>query len=68
MVSLELVDDRPTKLITQVSADLTSLLENAITIGNQVQRECDARGWRDPDTASLSKELRRAAIVRDAAR
>jgi len=57
-ISLELVDDHWTKVTTQVSTNLTMLLENAITAGNQIDEECLARAWRDRDTASLSNELR----------
>ena len=63
-VFLKLVDDHPTKLTAEVSANLSMLLENAITVGEQVQKECHAREWRDRDTASLSNELRRATIAR----
>ncbi len=65
-VSLVLVDNHPTKLTTQVSASLSMLLENAITVGNQVERECHARTWHDRDTASLSNELRQAVMARRA--
>ncbi len=62
-VSLELVDDHPTKVTTPVSANLSMLLENAVAVGNKVEKECHARGWHDRDTTSLSHELRRATTV-----
>jgi hypothetical protein len=42
-VFLKLVEDHPTKLTTEVSANLSMLLENAITVGEQVEKECHAR-------------------------
>lgn len=63
-VFLELVDDHPTRVSTELSTNLNMLLENAITIGEQVQKECQVREWRDRDTESLGRELRRAAGVR----
>jgi hypothetical protein len=62
-VSLELVDDHPTKVTTPVSANLSMLLENAVAVGNQVEKECQARRWHDRDTTSLSNELRRATTA-----
>ena len=43
-VSLELVENHPIKVRTQISADLSVLLENALAVGNQVERECHTRG------------------------
>lgn len=63
-VFLELVDDHPNRVATELSANLNMLLENAITIGEQVHKECQVREWRDRDTESLGRELRRAARVR----
>jgi hypothetical protein len=63
-VSLELVDDHPARATTELSANLNMLLENAITIGEQIQKECRVRKWRDRDTESLARELRRAASAR----
>ena len=53
-VSLDLLDNHTPKVTTQVSANLSTLFENAITVGNQVEKECHARAWRDRDTVSLS--------------
>ena len=62
-VSLDLVDDHPNTVTTRVSADFSVLFENGITVGNQVEKECHARAWRDRDTASLSNSLRRARMA-----
>ena len=63
-VFLQLVDDHPTRMTTDLSANLNMLLENAITIGEQVQKECQVREWRDRDAESLARDLRRAARAR----